>query len=70
MLGKIKTVSQILCVIVCIVEPIVYDHVSALAHLGKYLPASVALTVIMAFFTLLSGVKYIAGYWKYLDPQK
>lgn len=70
MLGKIKTVSQILCVIVCIVEPIVYGYVSALAHLGKYLPVSVALTVIMAFFTLLSGVKYIAGYWKYLDPQK
>ena len=31
MLGKIKTVSQILCVIVCIVEPIVYGHGSAQA---------------------------------------
>lgn len=70
MLGKIKTVSQIVCVIVCIVEPIIYNRVDALAHLGAYLPASVALTVVMAFFTLLSGIKYIAGYWQYLDPQK
>ena len=70
MLGKIKTVSQIVCVIVCIVEPIIYSRVGALAHLSAYLPASVTLTVVMAFFTLLSGIKYIAGYWQYLDPQK
>lgn len=70
MLGKIKTVSQILCVIVCILEPILYSHIDALGHLLPYLPVSVALTVIMAFFTLLSGIKYLAGYWKYMDPQK
>ena len=70
MLGKIKTVSQILCVIVCILEPILYGHIDALGHLLPYLPASVALTGIMAFFTLLSGIRYIAGYWKYMDPQK
>ncbi len=70
MLGKIKTVSQIVCVIVCLLESILYWHIGALENMQKIMPASIATTAIMAFFTLLSGIKYIKGYWAYLDPQK
>lgn len=69
MLGKIKTCTQIACVIVCIVEP----NLNALLGCEKVaaiLPASLATTALMAFFTLLSGVNYLKSYWKYLDPEK
>lgn len=70
MLGKIKTCTQILCVVCCLVEPIVYQNVASLAHLAEYLPASLATSALMIFFTLWSGINYIASYWKYLDPEK
>ena len=70
MLGKIKTCTQIACVILCIVEPILCDAIPALAGLKAYLPLSIITTAAMAFFTLLSGINYIAGYWKYMDPKK
>ena len=70
MLGKIKTCTQIACVILCIVEPIIYTYVSALAGLKSILPLSLITTAAMAFFTLLSGINYIKSYWKYMDPQK
>ena len=70
MLGKIKTCTQIACVILCIVEPIIYAYVPALAGLKAILPLSLVSTAAMAFFTLLSGINYIKSYWKYMDPQK
>ncbi|MBR7098013.1 MAG: CDP-diacylglycerol--glycerol-3-phosphate 3-phosphatidyltransferase [Clostridia bacterium] len=70
MLGKIKTCTQIACVVLCIVEPIVYSSVDALSSWKAYLPLSVISTAAMAFFTLLSGVNYIKSYWKYMDPEK
>ncbi len=70
MLGKIKTCTQIACVILCIVEPILYAYIPALAGLRAILPLSLISTAAMAFFTLLSGINYIASYWKYMDPEK
>ena len=70
MLGKIKTCTQIACVICCLVEPIVYQNVSSIAHLAEYLPVSLATSALMIVFTLWSGINYIASYWKYLDPEK
>lgn len=70
MLGKIKTCTQIACVILCIAEPILYYNIDALNFLADYLPLSLLSTVAMAFFTLWSGINYIKSYWKYLDPQK
>lgn len=70
MLGKIKTVSQIACVVACLLERILYGQIEALAGLWQYMPASVLTTVVMAFFTLWSGIHYIKGYWKYMDPEK
>ena len=74
MLGKIKTVTQIVCVCTVVIEPMLYS-ISALA---KLLPAwwvqNVPLTYLtgglMMLFTVWSGINYFVGMWKYLDPQK
>jgi CDP-diacylglycerol--glycerol-3-phosphate 3-phosphatidyltransferase len=70
MLGKIKTCTQIACVIACIAEPLFYQNIPSLAHLMEILPLSLTTAVLMLFFTLWSGINYIASYWKYLDPEK
>ena len=69
MLGKIKTCTQIACVIVCIVEPNLYALLGC-EKVAAILPASLATTILMAFFTLLSGMNYLKSSWKYLDPEK
>ena len=67
MLGKIKTCTQIACVICCIAEPVIYD----LIGWGTYsLPISLVTAALMLVFTLWSGINYIVSYWKYLDPEK
>ena len=70
MLGKIKTCTQIACVILCILEPILCAYVPALSSLAAILPLSLISTAAMAFFTLLSGINYIKSYWKFMDPEK
>ena len=67
MLGKIKTCTQIACVICCIAEPVIY---SLLGMETNFLPVSLATSALMLIFTLWSGINYIASYWKYLDPEK
>ena len=67
MLGKIKTCTQIACVIACIAEPVVYE---LLGKETSFLPVSLATSALMLVFTLWSGITYIASYWKYLDPEK
>ncbi len=67
MLGKIKTCTQIACVIACIAEPEIYK----LCSLGtEHLPVSLITAALMLIFTLWSGINYIVSYWKYLDPEK
>ena len=70
MLGKIKTCTQIACVILCILEPILCANIPALAPMASVLPLSLISTAAMAFFTLLSGINYIMSYWKFMDPEK
>ena len=79
MLGKIKTVTQIVAISTVFLEPVlqwvtklIAEAVSGQAIAWRYdiLPLtwiSVALSLVM---TLWSGIAYIKGYWKYLDPQK
>ena len=69
MLGKIKTCTQIACVICCLAEPLIYRNVDSLSHMMQILPASVATTALMLIFTLWSGIAYIKSYWKYMDPE-
>ena len=67
MLGKIKTCTQIACVICCIAEPVIYELLGMETSL---LPVSLATAALMLIFTLWSGINYLVSYWKYLDPEK
>ena len=79
MLGKIKTVTQIVAISTVFLEPVVQwiTKLVAEAIVGHSLAwrydilpltwISVALSLVM---TLSSGIVYIKGYWKYLDPEK
>ena len=67
MLGKIKTCTQIACVICCLAEPMIYRELDIATD---FLPVSLATAGLMLIFTLWSGITYVASYWKYMDPQK
>ena len=74
MLGKIKTVTQIICVCTVIIEPMLYQ-IPALANVlpeawVAWTPLSYLTGGAMMLFTVLSGINYFRGMWKYLDPQK
>ena len=77
-LGKIKTVSQIVCVSTIFLEPVVQLVVKFIVNLfadwkfevGKYIPLSYLTIAFAIFMTVWSGLNYIKGYWKYLDPEK
>lgn len=74
MLGKIKTVSQIVCVSAAIIESMLYEIPFLRDFLPGWWTAHVPLTYItcaaMTLFTVLSGVNYFRAMWKYLDPGK
>ena len=67
MLGKIKTVSQMACILLGLLEPVFYDICGFACgfYWATYITAAVAIV-----FTVISGVVYLKAYWKYLDPQK
>lgn len=50
--GKLKTVTQILCVIVCIAEPVFYGYYGSTPYISYIFIAA------MTFMTLYSGVEY------------
>lgn len=74
LLGKIKTVMQIVFISTVFIEPALY----ALPLVGDFLPAwwvnnvplSYLTGVLTLIFTVWSGVNYFIGMWKYLDPEK
>ena len=59
MLGKIKTVSQIACICVLFIEPLLAELLDVFA-LGILSYATVA---VMLVFTVWSGVNYLKGGW-------
>ena len=65
LLGKIKTVSQIVCVIAALIEPIL-AQIDFLFFFGYY-PITLVASVVTLVMTVWSGIVYIATYWKYLD---
>ncbi len=75
MLGKIKTVMQIVCVCTVVIEPLLYalpflpEH-AVLDWLTAYTPLTYVTGGLMMLFTVWSGVNYFIGMWKYLDPEK
>ena len=73
-LGKIKTVVQIACIELALLEPLVYDNVLARIDPTYFFGGFYVLTLLTAalaiLFTVWSGVNYIVTYWKYMDPEK
>lgn len=67
-LGKVKTVSQIVCVMAALLEPVL-AKIDFLFFLGYY-PITIAASVVALVMTIWSGIFYIATYWKYLDKNK
>ena len=61
MLGKIKTVSQMVGTLVIILEPLIFP-LSAQSHIIAY-----ALMALMAFTTLFSGIDYLKAYLPHID---
>ena len=79
MLGKIKTVTQIVAISTVFLEPVV-QYVArlivgaisgeAVAWRTDIIPLSWISIVLSLVMTVWSGVNYIAAYWKYIDTDK
>lgn len=65
MLGKVKTVSQIVCVMSALLEPVL-AKIGFLSFLSYY-PITIASAAVTLVMTVWSGIVYIKTYWKYLD---
>ena len=66
-LGKVKTVSQIVCILVMILEPAFFGKVP---YVGEYHILSYVSLAFMVFMTIWSGLDYLKAYWPLLDPEK
>lgn len=62
MLGKIKTVTQIVATLVLMLEPVVFEFTHGMLTLLS--------TAVMLVFTVISGVNYISTYWKFINTNK
>jgi CDP-diacylglycerol--glycerol-3-phosphate 3-phosphatidyltransferase len=75
-LGKLKTVTQIVAICAAILEPIIYEVLANLfsfpgyTKLCAYPPLTIVTMALMTYLTIHSGINYIVGAWKYLDPEK
>ncbi len=73
MLGKIKTVTQMICIILALAEPMAHDLISRVIpdfYFYGFYALTYLVTAIAIVFTVWSGVNYLADCWKYLDPEK
>ena len=64
-LGKIKTVSQMIGTVAIILEPILYFKIFTEHHLLSYVCMAV-----MAFTTIFSGIDYLKAYMPHIDSNK
>lgn len=62
--GKVKTVTQMLCIMVCIVEPVFCGYYGGTRYLSYVMLAA------MTFMTLYSGIEYMMKYFPLMDPNK
>ena len=63
--GKMKTISQIIGVIVIILEPILIAN-----GVQTYLIASYVMCAVMVATTLFSGFSYFKAYWPHINSNK
>ncbi len=62
MLGKIKTVTQIVAISAVMLEPVIFPFFHGWI--------TILSTAAMLFFTVVSGVNYIKSYWQFIDTNK
>lgn len=83
MLGKLKTVMQIVAISSAIIEPVLIKAIVYALNQGgiqteaavsgfffTFPPITVISMVAMIYLTIHSGINYIVGAWKYLDHTK
>ncbi len=61
-LGKVKTVTQIVCVLTVLLEPVFFPF----DFVRTWLPLSWLTTLVMTVMTVWSGISYFVSYRKYL----
>ena len=66
-LGKVKTVTQIICIVAVLLEPVVIPAGNFFSD-GQIL--SLVTTILMTVMTLWSGIDYMKAYWPLLDTNK
>ena len=67
-LGKLKTIFQILTIVIILLEEVILPDSSGWLktyHLGSY-----AMLILMTALTVVSGAAYLKKYFSYLDPTK
>lgn len=65
-LGKVKTVTQVICILTILLEPVILQATPiANMHIFSYVTI-----IAMMVMTLWSGFDYMKSYWKVLDPTK
>ena len=74
LLGKIKTVTQIVFIGSVFIEPLLYSIPFVNGFLPVWWVANTPITytagTLTLLFTIWSGINYFAIMWKYLDPEK
>lgn len=71
-LGKIKTVLQIVCICTVMIEPMLYAilGLTVPAFMTDYMPLSLLTTALMIIFTVWSGINYLKGGMQYIRHDK
>ena len=63
--GKVKTVSQMVCILTILLEPVLIHQFWNSGMLLSYVTAA-----FMTVMTVASGVQYFRAYWQYIRPEK
>lgn len=63
-LGKVKTVSQIICILTILLEPVIFVNIPFFA---EYHPLSYITMTVMTVMTLWSGIDYLRAYLPGID---
>ena len=66
-LGKVKTVTQIVCILTVLLEPVIFGW---FAPFGEWYILSYVTTGAMIVMTLWSGIDYLRQYWQYIGATK
>ena len=64
-LGKVKTTTQMICIVVILLEPLI-----PLAIFNEYYILSYITTALMTVMTVWSGIDYLKAYWPYVGATK